>query len=66
MEKIDKDKRKIYRSMVEIEKDFFPESHKNRFINDENNNPGVFGTKLAMEFLESIKKKLDASLPASK
>lgn len=49
---------KVYRSMTEFEKEFFPNSFQNKIKKEQEKKSGSFGAELAMEFLRSIKRKL--------
>ena len=53
-----KKKEKAYRSMMEIEKKFFPKLHKERLLEKEANDPGAQGRRIARETLEAVKSRL--------
>ena len=58
MERKSEQEEKIYRSITEIEKEFFPKSYKERIKEGKSKKPGTFGSNLAMEFLEDVRRKL--------
>lgn len=62
MRKENRQKNKVYRSMVEIERDFFPILYKERLekerLEKEKSKPGAFGIELATELLENIRQQL--------
>lgn len=58
MEKKSKQRRKVYRSMIEFEKEFFPISYEQKLVEQRHKDPGTFGTGLAMELLENIRQQL--------
>ncbi len=51
-------KKKIYCSMIEIEKEFFPALYRERIQERKDKDPSSFGTELATEILKSIKQEL--------
>jgi hypothetical protein len=53
-----KENNKIYRSIMEFEKEFFPNSFQSKRKNEQEEKPGSFGIELAMEFLRSVKRRL--------
>lgn len=53
-----KKNKKIYHSMTEFEKEFFPNSHQEKIKKEQEKKPGAFGAELATEFLEDVKRKL--------
>lgn len=58
MEKSRKKEEKIYRSMAEVEKDFFPALHEERLVRMRDEDPRGFGIRLAAESLANIGKQL--------
>jgi len=58
MEKRNKERTRIYRSMMEIEREFFPILYKERLEEKKSKEPGAFGSQLATELLESIRQQL--------
>ena len=50
--------KKVFRTMAAIEKEFFPNSYKKKLEEEEKNKPEVFGTRLAKEIMEEIRRKL--------
>lgn len=56
MGKINSKKKKIFRSIAEFEKEFFPNSYGKKI--KEEKELSTFGAELATEFLENIKSKL--------
>ena len=57
MTKENKKMNKVYYSFIEFEKEFFPNSYKNK-IKREQRKQGSFGSELASEFLENVKRQL--------
>ncbi len=57
MEKKNK-RNKKYRSIGEFEREFLPNSFKSKIEDVQVKKPGAFGSELAMEFLENIKRQL--------
>jgi len=53
-----KKNKKIYHSMTEFEKKFFPNAFESKIKREQKENPGAFGTELATEFLEGVKRIL--------
>lgn len=53
-----KKNKKTYHSMTEFEKEFFPNSYQDKIKNEQEKKPGAFGSELAIEFLEDVKRKL--------
>lgn len=55
-----KKNKKTYHSMMELEKEFFPNSHQAQIKEEkeQEKKPGAFGAELATEFLEDVKRKL--------
>ena len=53
-----KKNKKTYYSMTEFEKEFFPNSYQEKIKNEQEKKPGAFGSELAIEFLEDVKRKL--------
>lgn len=53
-----KKNKKVYHSMTEVEKEFFPNSYQAKIKNEQEKKPGAFGSELAIEFLEDVKRKL--------
>jgi hypothetical protein len=49
---------KVYHSIMEIEEEFLPESYKERVKKERQKIPGTFGSDLAKEFLEDIRRQL--------
>jgi len=49
---------KVYYSMTEFEKEFFPNAFQSEIKKEQEEKPGAFGTELANEFLEGVKRKL--------
>ena len=49
---------KIYRSMIEFEKEFFPDSYEKRLRKKKNEELGISGTGLVTELLEDIRRAL--------
>jgi hypothetical protein len=58
MEKKNKQGKRVYRSMMEFEKEFFPTSYKQKLEEQKNKDPSTYGTGLAMELLENIRERL--------
>ena len=50
-------KRRVYRSMMEVEREFFPNSYKKKLEEERSKEPGEFGTGLAKEILEKIREE---------
>ena len=53
-------KKKVYHSILEIEKEFFPKFHEEKIKEKRRNDPKTFGSDLAKEFLESIRRQLSS------
>ena len=49
---------KAYRSMAEFRKEFLPNEFQIKTKEEQEIKPGSFGSELAAEFLENIKRKL--------
>ena len=49
---------KAYRSMAEFRKEFLPNEFQIKIKEEQEKKPGSFGSELATEFLENIKRKL--------
>jgi hypothetical protein len=49
---------RTYSTVAEFEKAFFPNSHDKHLLENRSKEPASFGTGLARELLESIKKDL--------
>lgn len=49
-----KDTKKIYHSLEEFERDFFPNSYKKGIIKKHRENPSIFGSELAAEILKNM------------
>lgn len=49
---------KVYRSMIEFEKEFLPDSYEERLRRRETKETGVSGTGLVTELLKGIKQEL--------
>ncbi len=58
MESKGKQERKTYYSMKEFEKEFFPQSYKEKLVEKRSKEPSMFGTILATELLKSIRQQL--------
>lgn len=58
MERKKKRDRKIYYSMKEFEKEFFPHSYEGELAEDKSKEPRMFGSGLASELLKSIRQQL--------
>lgn len=52
-------KKKVYHSIFEIERDFFPNQYKEKRDKQRLKEPGAFGSELAREFLEKMKQELE-------
>ena len=50
--------KKNYYSMPAFEKEFFPNAFQSEIKKEQEEKVGAFGTKLATEFLEGVKRKL--------
>jgi len=53
-----KKNKKTYHSMIELEKEFFPNTHQAKIKKEQEKKPGTFGAELATKFLEDVKRKL--------
>lgn len=51
-------KKNVYCSILEIEKEFFPKSYEERIKEERSKEPGTFGYDLAMEFIEDVRRQL--------
>jgi len=49
---------KVYRSIIEIEKNFFPISYKKKLVERRSKKPEIFGANLITELLEVSKQQL--------
>ena len=58
MEKGNKGGKRVFHSMIEFEREFFPVSHKEKIDEEKSKNPDIYGTGLAIELLESIRQQL--------
>jgi hypothetical protein len=58
MEKNNKEKKKVYRSMKEFEMEIFPKSYAERLATKKSEDPRAFGAGLAEELLEDIRQRL--------
>jgi predicted DNA binding CopG/RHH family protein len=58
MEKNNKEKKKVYRSMKEFEMEIFPKSYAERLAKEMSEDPRDFGIRLAEELLEDIRQRL--------
>jgi len=58
MEKKTKERKKVYRTVDEFEKEFFPTFHEKKLVEKRSKEPSTFGTGLATELLESIRQQL--------
>jgi len=52
------DNEEVFRSMAAIEREFFPNSYKKKLEEEEKEKPGAFGTGLAKEIMEEIRRRL--------
>ena len=50
---------KVYTSITDVEKDVFPEFHKQKKENERMQEPETYGTGLAFEFLRSLREQLN-------
>ncbi len=50
--------KKVFRTMAAIEKEFFPNTYKKKLEEEEKKKPGAFGTGLAKEIMEEIRRRL--------
>ena len=50
--------KKVFCSMAAIEREFFPNSYKKKLEEEEKKKPGAFGTGLAKEIMEEIRRRL--------
>jgi len=53
-----KKRQKVYRSTIEIEKNFFPISYKEKLVERISKKPEIFGANLITELLEASKQQL--------
>lgn len=44
--------------MTEFEKEFFPNAFQSKIKEEQEEKPGSFGSELATEFIENVKRKL--------
>jgi len=51
------EKKRVFRTMAEIKREFFPNTYKKK-LEEEEKKPGAFGTGLAKEIMEEIRRKL--------
>lgn len=58
MESKKKQDRKIYYSMKEFEKKFFPHSYEEKLVENRSKEPNIFGIALATELLKNIRQQL--------
>jgi hypothetical protein len=49
---------KVYHTMVEFEKEFFPNAYEKKLAEKRSKDPKSFGAVLAMELLENIRRQL--------
>ena len=49
---------KVFRSMGQFKKHFFPKSHEKELLHEKSQDPENFGTGLAQEFLEGVQREL--------
>lgn len=49
---------RVFYSTAEIEKEFFPRAYKEKIEEERYKDPGEFGSDLAIEFLERIRRQL--------
>lgn len=61
MEKNEGSSKRVFRSMAEIEREFFPNSYKKKLEEEKKKEPGAFGRELAKEILEKIREELAKS-----
>lgn len=54
--------KKVHHSIAKIERDFFPELYRRWPEEKKLKTPGAFGSKLAEEFLEDIKREVTKNL----
>ena len=50
--------KETYCSMTEFEQKYFPLSYKRKLVEEKMKKPNIFGTGLAMEFLENLRSEL--------
>lgn len=50
--------KRVFRSLIEIEKEYCPESYKKKLEEKENKKPEEFGTGLVKEIMDEIRQKL--------
>jgi len=53
--------KKSFYSLTDIEKEFFPNSFKEKIREEKEEEPGFFGTNLAIDFLKKVEKELKNS-----
>jgi len=58
MKKKNRKKEKVFCSLAEIEKDYLPNSYRKTIGEETHKKPGDFGSELAMDFLEDIRRRL--------
>ena len=56
--RVKKETKKVFHSIVEFKKHFFPKFHEKELLEEKSQDPENFGTGLAEEFLEGVQREL--------